>query len=372
MHEPTCPPPDVDNPLSLEAYRRLFEQSLDLLCIAGLDGYFKKVNPAWTRVLGWSETELLARPVADFMHPDDRERTLRARDGLAKGVPVRRLENRYLCKDGSYRWLAWQSSIGPAATAVFAVARDITERRQLDHEQLVMSTLESTGILAGGIAHDFNNLLAGLSLALEMVGLEGTTDREREEYLQRARETIQGGRALTERLLAFAGGGELPRRVIALKDLLQTSADLALMGSVHACECVVAADLWPVEVDELQISLVIRNLVLNAREAGPDRNGIRLEADNVVLKSGVDAKFPSGDYVRIRLTDRGAGVPAGILPKVFDPYFSTKERGTQKGMGLGLTICRTVLRRHGGMIAIDSRPGAGTTVTCHLPAAQPR
>ena len=372
MHEPTCPSPDVDNPLSLEAYRRLFEQSLDLLCIAGLDGYFKKVNPAWTRVLGWSETELLARPVADFMHPDDRERTLRARDGLAKGVPVRRLENRYLCKDGSYRWLAWQSSIGPAATAVFAVARDITERRQLDHEQLVMSTLESTGILAGGIAHDFNNLLAGLSLALEMVGLEGTTDREREEYLQRARETIQGGRALTERLLAFAGGGELPRRVIALKDLLQTSADLALMGSAYTCECVVAADLWPVEVDELQISLVIRNLVLNAREAGPDRNGIRLEADNVVLKSESDAKFPSGDYVRIRVTDRGAGVPAEILPKVFDPYFSTKERGTQKGMGLGLTICRTVLRRHGGTIAIDSRPGAGTTVTCHLPAAQPR
>src|SRR5438045_1439230 len=95
-------------------YNRMFNLSLDLLCIAGLDGYFKRVNPSWTRVLGWSEAELLSRPVADFIHPEDRERTLQARANLAKGIPLRGFENRYLCKDGSHRWLSWQSNLEAA------------------------------------------------------------------------------------------------------------------------------------------------------------------------------------------------------------------------------------------------------------------
>ena len=349
-------------------YNRLFNLSLDLLCVAGLDGYFKRVNPSWTRLLGWSGAELLARPVADFMHPEDRQRTLEARSELAKGVPVRGLENRYLCKDGSFRWLSWQSVIEPSGSTVFAVARDITERRQLDHEHLVLSKLESTGILAAGIAHDFNNLLGSLLLNLDFVSLCDATTIEQEDHLQQARQAVQAARALTQQLIAFSDGGTPTRRITDLRNVLEQSMELALKGSSIRGECTLAPDLWLAEVDEDQIGQVIRSLILNAREATPAGGTIRLEAENIVHATPLSSEAAAGDYLRIKITDSGSGIPADILPKVFDPYFSTKQRGSQKGMGLGLTICRMVIRKHGGTISIQSRPEGGTVVVCQLPA----
>lgn len=348
---------------------QLFNLSLDLLCIAGIDGYFKRVNPSWTRVLGWTEAELLARPVEDFMHPDDRERTLQARADLAKGKLVRGLENRYLCKDGSHRWLSWQSSISADALVVFAVARDITERRQLDYERLVLSKLESTGILAGGIAHDFNNLLASLMLNLEMVSLCAPTTAEQKLHLRQAEQSVIAGKALTQQFIAFAGGGVPSRQINDLSSLLRESLDVALHDSAIKGECVIAANLWAVDVDEDQFREVLRGLILNAREASAPGGIVHLDARNVRLEQHFGSDLPAGDYLRIQISDQGAGMTADILPKIFDPYFSTKQRGTQKGMGLGLTLSRTIIQKHRGSIAIESAPNRGTIVTCHLPVA---
>ncbi len=363
------PAPRESPPPSEADSERLFNLSLDLLCIAGLDGYFKKVNPSWTRVLGWSREELLSRPVADFMHPDDRERTLQARAGLAKGIPVRGLENRYLCKDGSHRWLSWQSSIDPGASTVFAVARDITEQRQRDQERLVLSKLESTGILAGGIAHDFNNLLASLLLNLEMVGMIGPVSAQQKQLLQQAFVIVKSSQSLTQQLLTFAHGGRPLRKVVPLPDLLRQAMSLALSGSTLQGECILAANLRPVEIDEDQIGQAFRNLIINAREATPSGRGIRVRADNLTLGASSKPELPAGDYVHIRVTDEGDGIASDALSKIFDPYFSTKQRGPQKGMGLGLTICLAVIQKHGGALHVESSPGIGTTVHCYLPAA---
>jgi PAS domain S-box-containing protein len=361
----------MSNPSSAEAdLDRFFALSLDLLCVAGLDGYFKRVNPAWTRVLGWSAEELLSRPVADFMHPEDRERTLAARARLARGEPIGDLENRYLCKDGSHRWLAWQSSVDLEAGTVFAVARDITERRQSDHEHLVLCKLESTGLLAGGIAHDFNNLLTGLVLNLEMIRLVGPVAEQQGQHLRQAQETVRAAQGLTQQLITFAQGGGSVRRVIDPAPLLRQSFELTLSGSNVRGECELPHDLWPVEVDEAQIAQVVRNLTLNAREAMPAGGVAWLRAENVTLGAAAARDLPPGDYVRFTLTDEGVGIPAELLGKVFDPYFSTKERGSQKGMGLGLTICHSVLQRHGGSITLVSLSGRGTIVRCLLPAAR--
>jgi two-component system, cell cycle sensor histidine kinase and response regulator CckA len=370
MHEPSGSTPAKHTPSpSAEAdFTQLFNLSLDLLCVAGLDGYFKRVNPSWTRVLGWSEAELLARPVADFMHPEDRERTLGARAGLARGTPVRGLENRYLCKDGSCRWLSWQSVTEPGSSTVFAVARDVTERRQLDYEQLVMSKLESTGILAGGMAHDFNNLLTGVALSLEMVALSGATTPDQAHYLEQAQQSVNAAKSLTTQLIALTNGGISTREIIDLKKLLPQALDFILAGSGIRGECRVAPDLWRIEGDEAQIAQAIRSLILNAREATPVGGTVRLQAENGSQGSMSRHGVAPGHWVRISVADDGVGIAPEILPQVFDPYFSTKQRGTQKGMGLGLTICRTVIRKHGGSIAIDSRSNRGTTVTCHLPA----
>ena len=350
---------------------RLFSHSLDLLCIAGLDGYFKRVNPAWTRVLGWSEDELMSRPVADFVHPDDRERTLVARQNLAAGQPLRALENRYLCKDGSYRWLSWQSTVEPGKATVFGVARDITERRRADQEQLVLSKLESTGVLAGGIAHDFNNLLSTLLLNVEMVSLSGEVSELQRRYLTQAEQTLHAAKVLTQQLIVFAHNGVPARRVIDLKELLVQSLEVALRGSRVRGQATLPPDLWTAEVNETQLGQVIRNLVLNAREALVEGGAVSLQATNVTLEGGSSGlDLPSGPYVRIIVADNGRGIEPEVMPKIFDPYFTTKQRGAEKGMGLGLTICRSVLQKHGGGITVDSAPGRGTTVTCYLPAVR--
>jgi CheY-like chemotaxis protein len=144
--------------------------------------------------------------------------------------------------------------------------------------------------------------------------------------------------------------------------------EMALKGSSIRGECRLAPDLWSAHVDEDQIGQVIRSLILNAREATPAGGTIWLEADNIVQATATSPESPAGDYLRIKITDNGSGIPTDVLPKVFDPYFSTKQRGSQKGMGLGLTICRMVLRKHGGTISIQSRPEGGTLVVCQLPA----
>ena len=359
---------------------RLFEHSLDLLCIAGLDGYFRQVNPSWTRVLGWSEAELLSRPVHDFMHPDDRERTLQARAALAKGVPVRGLENRYLCKDGSYRWLSWQSSVEPGGDTVFAVARDITERRHADQERLLLSRLESSGLLAGGLAHDFNNLLTGLLLNLEMLGLSGPLAGAQLRQLAAAKESVHTARALTQQLVTLAQPDGLPvsRRALDLRPMLERALAQAFAGSAVRAETRVAPDLWPVAGDEDRLEQVIRSLAFNAREAMPAGGLVTLHAENIAASAPASAapSAPPTDapptaprHIVLRLVDQGGGMSAEVLDRIFDPYFSTKQRSAQKGMGLSLPICRAVLRRHGGTIDIESAPGRGTTVTCRLPAA---
>lgn len=352
-------------------YARLFELSLDLLVVAGLDGYFKKVNPAWVQTFGWTEAELLSRPVADFMHPDDRERTLQARERLAHGVPLRGLENRYRCKNGTYRWLSWQSSVVLAEQKVFAVAHDITERRRLDQQRLELSKVEATGILAAGIAHDFNNLLGALLLNIELVGLAGATTPEQNACLQQARQAALSAETLTHRLLTFARSGSPARRLLDVKALLPQWVERAVSGTPVRAECVIDSKLWRIDADEMRLGEVIHSIAANACEAMPGGGRITLQAANVPADTE-DAPSAPGAHIRITITDTGPGIAPEVLPNVFAPYFTTKPRGAQKGVGLGLSICRTIVQEHGGTLTLESVPGRGTTAILHLPARPTR
>ena len=345
----------------------LFHHSLDLLCIAGFDGYFKEVNPSWTRVLGWTREELLARPVEDFMHPDDRERTLEARARLWQGVPLQGLENRYRCKDGSYRWLSWRSSSVPGDKTVFAVARDITEQRQADQLQLISTKLESTRLLAAGLAHDFNNLLATVVLNLGMVRVLTTCDAEQDAHLKQAEDAAQEAAALIRHLMNLAEPDGRLFMPSDLRDLVEPALRAALKDSAIQSSVELAPDLWRVPVDPALLRQLIRHLALNAIDAMPEGGSVRLEAANVMLPAAEERTLPAGRYVRLRFRDNGPGIAPEILPNIFDAYFSTKPRGSQKGMGLGLTLCFAILQRHRGLIVVDSTPGEGTAVRCYLP-----
>jgi CheY-like chemotaxis protein len=153
--------------------------------------------------------------------------------------------------------------------------------------------------------------------------------------------------------------------------VIQDSVRLALSGSRLRCDFSLPEDLWLAEVDAVQIGQVIRNLMLNARDAMPEGGVISVGAENMVLGPQENPALSPGDYVRVSIADCGGGISKELLLKIFDPYFSTKQRGTQKGMGLGLAICHTVMQRHGGAIAVELEPGGkGTIFRLLLPASR--
>jgi len=246
---------------------------------------------------------------------------------------------------------------------------DITERKRAEADRLIMNKLESTGILAGGIAHDFNNLLTVIFLNLELAQRLNVPDERMTSYLEEAMETCSSARGLTAQLVTFAKGGAPVRQAMHLGVLIQESVRPALSGSNVRCEFSLAEDLWVAYVDPGQIGQLIRNLVLNAREAMPQGGVVSVQAKNVVLSAQEHPSLSAGEYVWISIADQGTGISREILPKIFDPYFSTKLRGDQKGMGLGLTICYAVVQKHGGAIVVKSEVGVGTTFDIYLPAA---
>ena len=251
-----------------------------------------------------------------------------------------------------------------------AVLDDITEHKRAEEDRLILNKLESTGILAAGIAHDFNNLLTMILLNLELAETLAPTGGELAHHLEQAKQASLMASGLTRQLLTFASGGAPVRKPTHLAGVIEASVRLAAGGSTVRCDFSLAEDLWPAEVDAGQIGQVIRNLVLNAREAKPEGGLISVRAENVVLGPQEDPPLPPGDYVRMSFTDQGGGISKEVLPKIFDPYFSTKQRGTQKGMGLGLTICHTIIQKHGGAITVESEPRVGTTFRLYLPASR--
>jgi PAS domain S-box-containing protein len=166
-------PTGASTPCSKEEDRDLlFMLSDDLMCVATFEGRLDQVNPAWTRKLGWSEEELTGRPSIDFVVPEDRELTLNARNEVKQGQHVTHLENRYRCKDGSFRWLSWRSHPMVDVKKVFCVARDITEYKKIEHCLQHVQRLESIGTLADGIAHNLNNILAPAMLSVDFLYIQ--------------------------------------------------------------------------------------------------------------------------------------------------------------------------------------------------------
>ena len=278
-------------------------------------------------------------------------------------------EYRVISSDQQEHWVESKGhvfrDVSQHALRIVGTHLDVTARKQAERDRLVLGKLESTGILAGGIAHDFNNLLAGMLMNLEMASECPATDLP--ELLGDVERAVRAAKDLTKQLITFSRGGNSIRERTDLGRLVRESVPLALSGSSVRGEVLVAADLWLAEVDAGQISQVIRNLVLNAREAMPKGGQITLRASNLVLDPSSAVALPPGEYVQIEVSDQGTGIAPEVLSKIFDPYFSTKMRGTQKGMGLGLTICHSVVKRHGGAITVASSP-AGTTFRVYVPA----
>ncbi len=259
-------------------------------------------------------------------------------------------------------------SAGRLVGAIESV-RDITERKRMEQELLKAQKLESLGVLAGGIAHDFNNLLTAIVGNISLAKLTARPgDQEMREHLDSAQRASLEAKTLTQRLLTFARGGAPMRRVVPLPDLARSTVALALSGARAVCEFDIAEDLWPVEADEGQLRQALGNLVANADQAMPDSGRIAVRIRNRVVTEGDALPLPRTDYVEIAITDEGAGIAEELLPRIFDPYFTTKDQGR----GLGLATAHSIVKAHGGHIAVSSRSGQGSTFSIYLPASRSR
>jgi len=238
----------------------------------------------------------------------------------------------------------------------------------MEEELLTAQKLESVGTLAGGIAHDFNNLLAVILGNISFAKMLTDPSSKIYERLTDAEDATIKGKELTYRLLAFSRGGESLKRITSLKGIIKDSARLTLSGSNIKCTFTFPGDLWQVEIDEEQIRQVIHNVVMNAKETMPRGGKIKIRAGNITLSPEDTVPLPEGDYVKISVEDHGGGIPEEDISRIFDPYFTTKEIGNVKGMGLGLAICYSIIKNHGGFMTAESQPSVGTTIHIYLPA----
>lgn len=244
--------------------------------------------------------------------------------------------------------------------------RDVSEQRKMEEAVRKAKNLESVGLLAGGLAHDFNNLLQGLlgSISIAVNCLE--PDNEARRYLDQAQNISGMAKALTGQLLTFSRGYAPLRKPLLLGAKLREWVNFALSGTNIKGEFHLA-DRCLVDVDEGQIRQVIQNLTLNARDAMPDGGILKVRTRRVSITE--ERAIRKGNYMEISVEDRGPGIPKSNLSRIFEPYFSTKDTANQKGMGLGLAICHSIISKHGGSITAESTEKVGTIFTVLLPVS---
>ena len=251
---------------------------------------------------------------------------------------------------------------------IVLVFRDVTEQQHMVKEVLKAQKLESVGILAGGIAHDFNNILTAILGNLSLAKMHAGPQSKIFERLTQAERASMRARDLTQQLLTFSKGGMPIKKTAPIQVLLQEWVGFALRGSNVKSEFEIQENLRDVEIDQGQVSHAIHNLVINADQAMPNGGRIKISAEDYVELSGKNARLAPGNYVKISVADEGVGVAPEHLPKIFDPYFTTKE----KGSGLGLATSYTTIKKHGGRIEVESEVGRGATFSLFLPASDNR
>ncbi|MFZ6008317.1 MAG: ATP-binding protein [Nitrospirota bacterium] len=249
---------------------------------------------------------------------------------------------------------------------MFGVVQDITYHKKMEDEMAKAQKLESLGILAGGIAHDFNNLLTGILGNISLAKMLTGPDEKIYERLQEAEKASERAKYLTSQLLTFAKGGSPVKKTSSIEQVVMDSASFSLRGSNVRCEFSIPDNIWQVEVDEGQMSQVVNNLIINADQAMPDGGVVSIRLENRIVTSHDNLPLKEGNYVKICIQDRGIGISRENMQKIFDPYFTTKQRGT----GLGLAMVYSIIKKHDGHIEVESSAGTGTSFHIYLPAAE--
>ena len=248
------------------------------------------------------------------------------------------------------------------------IIRDISNRKKMQAEVLKAKKLSSLGILAGGIAHDFNNLLSVIVGNIDLAKEKIKYDQGIFKNLHEVEKASMRAKDLAARLITFSKGGKPMKKVASIGELVVNTVSASLRASGINCEFAMPDDLFPLEIDASQIKQVIRNIVINATEAMNGKGTIKVVFENTAVGEKSRLPLKIGKYVRLSIKDQGIGIAPKNITKIFDPYFSTKNMGPDKGQGLGLATCHSIIKKHDGFITAESELGRGTTLIIYLPA----
>ncbi len=337
-----------------------------LMLVADFEGRLLQVNPAWSRVLGWTPAQTLGRTVSEFLGPEDQAAGA-AR--LLKGTGREDHQLSFVTASGEQRRIAWTTVT--EGGHVYGYGRDVTEQLLAEDRLRQAQKMEAVGQLTGGLAHDFNNLLTAITGSLELLRsrLGPQAEASVERFIDAAQGAARRAAALTLRLLAFSRRQTLDPRPTDVNALIGGMIDLVrrTVGPPHEIEVRAAAELWTTLVDPHQLENALLNLSINARDAMPGGGRITIATSNCRLGglAEADVELPAGEYIALIVTDTGTGMSPEVLSRAFDPFFTTKPLGS--GTGLGLSMIYGFARQSGGEVKIDSRLGEGTTVTLYLP-----
>ncbi len=351
----------------------LLDKARDAICAYDLEGRVIYWNRSAERLTGYTADEMMGQPVDGRLFDEDDPRLAEVH-ALVQEHGEWMGELRPKTREGGElvvesRWTLVRDGAGKPRS-VLVINTDVTERKLLESQFLRTQRMESIGRLVSGIAHDLGNLLVPILLGAKVLQQRFADDERAQRTLAMMLQSGQRGSDMVKQVLAFARGvqGEraplrLDRVLREVEELIQETFPRNVVLETH-----LPGDLWQVQGDATQLQQVVMNLCVNARDAMPEGGRLTLRAENLVLdkrqaRRHLEAR--PGAYVRLTVTDTGAGIPPEVLDKVFEPFFTTKPVG--KGTGLGLSTVYSILKSHGGFAVVQSEVGAGTSFQIFLP-----
>jgi PAS domain S-box-containing protein len=335
------------------------------------------INTIAKELTGWADEEAVGRPIGDVFQVSDlrsgRRWELPLGEVVERGRIIATPHDLELAHRGGGTRLI-ESNFAPIRDSkdnvigMVVVFRDVTLRRRLEEEARKAEKAEYLGILAGGIGHDFNNMIT--TVLGNILGVEQHCEEQGKEdileALERATDAAYRASDLAKQLITFSKSGAPVKRAGSIEELVQDTAKFVLGGSEVKVDFKTAGEISPVEMDAGQVSQVLANLFINAKQAMPGGGSVVLGLGNIEVHEETHLPLLPGDYVEILVKDHGVGITEEHLAKVFEPFFTTKESGS----GLGLPMAFSTIRNHGGHISVESRVGAGTTFRIYLPASE--
>jgi PAS domain S-box-containing protein len=358
-----------------ERFRLMYEKAPVSYLTLDENGSILSVNPAGERLLGYTKSDVLGASFYDMLPPSDAEKL---RSGIAHSKTFNQfqdLELNVLRKNDSVAQVLFncfqETDIRNKVHATFCIMYDVTEILKAREGFLKAQQLEFTATLAGGIAHDFNNLLMSIMGNISLAQLYLNPEDKAIRILEKVESTCNQAKELTQQFIILSKCGYPSKRPSSILKLLKESSVIGVASPNVDVVLDLPDEIWKIEVDEHQMRYAISHLMTNAVEAMPGGGKVHVKIRNIVASGDQSlAAHPisSGRYLHLMIQDQGKGIASEHLPRIFDPYYTTKELGPKKGMGLGLTTVYSIIHKHEGFIFIESEVNQGTTVDIYLPA----